>query len=83
MIGPRAHHNLFLPVGKDELTRNAPGAPTKSSSISILLPAVFCVPTLAPAQAPAPGLPNLYIDEDLQRATKLALELFVKGQEYG
>ena len=54
-------------------------------------PAVFRAPTPVPAQAPAPtlaptsasGPPGRYTDEDLQRATKLALELFVKGQEHG
>ena len=49
--------------------------------------------TPAPAQAQAPtptsacasvsGPPERYTDEDLQRATKLALESFVKGPEHG
>ena len=29
-----------------------------------------------------PGLPKRYIDKNLQRAIKLALEFFVKGQKY-
>ena len=43
-------------------------------------------PTPAVAYTPAPtsvlGPPERYTDEDLQRATKLALESFVKGQEH-
>ena len=73
--------------GKDELA----GAPIKRNSI----PAIFCAPTPAPAQALAPtsapasasasalGPPGRYTDEDLQRATKLALESFIKDQENG
>ena len=86
MAGPRTRRNPPL-GGKDELA----GAPTKGNST----PAVSCAPTPAPAQGPAPtpapasvpasaqGPPRRYMDEDLQRATKLALELFVKGQEHG
>ena len=68
--------------GKNELA----GAPTKGNST----PAVFRAPTPALAQAPAPILAlastpdpqGRYTDKDLQRATKLALELFVKDQEH-
>ena len=71
--------------------RNASGAPTDDSGTPKPTPAVSRVSTPAPAQAPAftsapasvPGPPGRYTDEDLQKATKLALELFVKGQEYG
>ena len=65
--------------------RNAGGAPTDSSGT----PAVSRAPTPTPAQTPAPApaptpvQPGLYTDADLQRATKLALESFVKGQEHG
>ena len=61
--------------------RNAGGAPTDGSGTSEPTRAVFCDPTSAPASAP--GLPGRYTDKDLQGATKLALELFVKGQEHG
>ena len=84
MAGPSTHRNLPF-GGKDELA----GASTKRNSTS----AVFCAPTPAPAQALAstptpapasvPGLPGRYTDKNLQRATKLALESFVKGQEHG
>ena len=61
--------------------RNAGKASTNGSGTSELTPAVFHAPT--PAFASAPGPPGRYTNEDLQKATKLALELFVKGQKYG
>ena len=78
MAGPRTH-------------RNASGAPTNGSGTSKPTPAISRAPTPAPAQASAPiptpasalGPPGRYTDKNLQRATKLALELFVKGQEHG
>ena len=82
MAGPRTH-------------RNASGAPTNNSNTSVSTPAISCTltpapaQTFVPAQAPTPAPtsasdpPGKYTDEDLQRATKLALELFVKGQEDG
>ena len=77
--------------------RNASGALTNDNGTSESISAVSHTPTPAPAQIPAlahaptptpapasaPGLPGRYTDEDLQRVTKLALELFVKGQEHG
>ena len=76
MAGPRTH-------------RNAGGAPTDNSGIPKPTPAVSRAPTPAPAQALAPtpapasasvlGPPGRYTDKNLQRTTKLALELFVKG----
>ena len=77
--------------------RNAGGAPTDDSGTPEPTPAVSHAPTPAPAQTPVPaqapaptpapasvpGPPGRYTDEDLQRATKLALELFVKGQKHG
>ena len=79
------------------ICRNAGGAPTNDNSTPKPTPAVSyaLIPapaeTSAPAQAPAltsapasiPGPPERYTNEDLQNATKLTLELFVKGQEYG
>ena len=70
---------------------NAGGAPTNGSGTSEPTFAVFCVPTPTPTQAPTPtpapasalGSPKRYMDKDLQRTTKLVLELFVKGQEHG
>ena len=77
--------------------RNTGGAPINNSGTSKPTPAISCAPTPAPAQtsalaqAPAstltsasvPGPPRRYTDENLQRATKLALELFVKSQKHG
>ena len=82
MAGPRTRR--YPPLsGKDELGE----APTKGNSTFAVsrtpTPALAqaLAPTSAPASAPSP--PERYTDEDLQRATKLALELFVKGQEHG
>ena len=61
--------------------RNAGGTPTDSSGTPEPTPAIFRAPTPAPASASGP--PGRYTDEDLQKATKLALESFVKGQEHG
>ena len=77
MAGLRTCRN-FPPSNKDEL---AGGAPTNVSGTLVPTPAVSQAPTLASAFAPGP--PGRYTDEDLQRATKLALESFVKGQEHG
>ena len=84
MAGPRTRRNPPL-GGEDELA----GAPTEGNSTpspspvvsQAPAPAQASAPTLAPASAPGP--PGRYTDEDLQRATKLALESFVKGQEHG
>ena len=73
------------------IRRNAGGAPTNDSGTPASTPALAQTPvsteTPAPTQAFAlasvPGPPGRYTDEDLQRATKLALESFVKGQEHG
>ena len=82
MAGLRTRRNLLL-SGKNKLA----GAPTKGNSTPSPSPVVSQAQTPAPAQAPAPtpapGPPGRYTDEDLQRATKLALKLFVKGQEHG
>ena len=59
--------------------RNAGGAPTDDSGTPVPTPAV----SRTPAPASVPGPPGRYTDEDLQRATKLTLEFFVKGQEHG
>ena len=82
MAGPRTRCNP--PLGdKDELA----GALTEGNSTSLPSPVVSQAqtpaPTQAPAPTPAPGPLERYTDKDLQRATKLALESFVKGQEHG
>ena len=78
MAGLGTCYNPLL-GGKDKLA----GAPTEGNST----PAISRAPTpalaQAPASTPAPALalgpPGRYTDKDLQRATKLALKLFVKG----
>ena len=57
--------------------RNAGGAPTNNNGIPVPTLAVSRAPTLTPASVLSP--PEKYTAEDLQRATKLALESFVKG----
>ena len=68
-------------MARSRTRRNAGGASTNSSDTLKPTPAVYHTPTLALASAS--GLPERYTDKDLQRATKLALELFVKDQEHG
>ena len=77
MTGPRTRRNP-PPAGKDGLAR---GVPFEGSGTFTSTPAASRTPT--PASASALGPPGKYTDEDLQRATKLALELFIWGQEHG
>lgn len=67
---------------EDELAGDAPRASTDDSLTFTL--AVFFTSTKAPALALAPifGTVDMYTKMDLQRATKPALKLFAKGQEY-
>ena len=79
MAGPRTScspRSNSLPTGKEKLIGGALEAPIEGSNISTA--------TLATSPAPAPtsGPPGLYTDVNLQRATKVALKLFVKGQEH-
>ena len=70
------------PAGKDELAEAARGAPTNDSGTLSHIPAVLHVSTPAPAPPLAPGkLVAKYTNTNLQRATKLALKLFVQGQQ--
>ena len=65
-------------AGEDELAGAAPGAPTDDNGTLSHTSNMSRVPTLAPALPPAPAeLMAKYTNADLQRATKLALELFV------
>ena len=66
---------------KDELAGGASRAATDGNGTPSPTSATSRALTYAPA--PAPGPTGMYIDVNLQRATKLVLELFVKGQEYG
>ena len=84
MAGLRTRRNPLF-GSKNELAR----ALTNGNSTS----AIFYAPISTPTQALAPtfasaavsisGLSSRYTDKDLQRATKLTLKLFVKGQEHG
>ena len=59
---------------------NTGGALTDDSGILVPTLVVSHAPT--PALASALSLPGRYTNKDLQRATKLVLELFVKDQEH-
>lgn len=72
--------NPLINLGYDPLTGNPPGASAKSSDF--LVPtsqALFYGSTLS--LAPAPTSAIRYIDENLQRAIKLVLELFLQDQQ--
>lgn len=82
MIKPRSCRNSQNNPslnGNNKLARSATGALIEDSGTPIFIPATSWAysPTLALVA------PDLYTNTDLQRATKLALESFVKGQEYG
>ena len=68
-------------MAKPRTRRNAGGASINGSGTPKPTPAIFCASTLASAAAPGPL--GKYTDKDMQRATMLALELLVKGQEHG
>ena len=84
MAGAHACRNRLPPADKDELVEDAPRAFIEGSGICTLTLAVSraSTPASAPAFTSAPGLPGKYTNENLQKATKLAPELFVKGQEH-
>ena len=73
--------------------RNIGGVPTNNSNTPkpifavsyalIFVPVHASALTLVLAFASILSLLNKYTDEDLQRATKLALQLFVKNQKHG
>ena len=63
--------------------RNTGRDPTNDSGTLVSTSTVSCILTPALVFASISGPPGKYTDKDLQRATKLALELFVKGQEHG
>lgn len=84
MVGPRTCHNLSL-TSKDKFAEYIPGATNEDNNIPISISAIFWAPIPAFTLAFASALIPLgrYIDEDLKRATKLALELFVWRQKHG
>ena len=71
------------------ICRNASKAPINNSGTPKLTLVVFCTSNFSLTQSPtftsipASGLLERYIGKDLQRAIKLVLEFFVKGQEHG
>ena len=79
MASLRTYRNPFF-CGKDKLAK----APTKEDSILAISHAPILALAQAFASAPAStlGPPERYIDKDLQKATKLALKLFVKDQKH-
>lgn len=52
-------------VDKDELTRDAPEAPTEDNSILTPTPATFRTPTFISAPVPAPDLSGIYMNREL------------------
>ena len=68
------------PDNKDKLAGAASEAPTNDSGTPFHTPVMSYVPTLAPALLFALAkLVAKYTNADLQRATKLALKLFIQG----
>lgn len=65
---------------KEKLGKDALGAAFIEDS-STSTPTSATSHAFTPASTPASSLPDMYINIDLQRATRLALKLFVKGQE--
>ena len=84
MAGPCACHSFYRnppPAGEDELVRATSEAPTNDNGTPSHTSAVSYVSTPAPAPPLAPAKPVAKnTNANLQRATKLALELFVQGQ---
>lgn len=81
MAKPRTCRNSAL-VSKDEFAKKDL---IKNNSTFTSIPAVFYTFTLISAKTLAliPGLPDLYMDMNLQRIIKLALKLFFKGEKHG
>ena len=81
MAGPRTHRSFCHnppPGDENELAGGPTGAFTKGSNTSTPSPPVSRAQTPADALAPTSApLRGMYTDTDLQRATKLALELFI------
>ena len=81
MAGPRAWRSLCRnspPAGEDELAGDTPRASTNDNGTFSQILAVSHVAALAPALPLASAkLMAKYTNADLQRATKLASELFV------
>ena len=69
-------------IAKPCTRRNAGRTPINDSSTPILTPTVSraFISTSTPVFVLGP--PGRFINKDLQRTTKLALKLFVKGQEH-
>ena len=80
-------------MSRPRTCRNASRVPTNNSGTFKPISAIFCVLIFSLAQALAsilvaalasvPGLSGRYTNKDLQKTTKLALELFVKDQKHG
>lgn len=85
MAGPCTHCNtgkalinsINIPVSILAVSYAPIPAPTQTF---VLTQAILLI--LTPVPALILGLPGMYIDKDLQRATLLALKLFVQGQEH-
>lgn len=84
MASPRTHRNPTC-IKEDKL---AGSVLTKSCNTPLPFPAIFLAQTPALAQTSTPAqvfilaLPGMYTNIDLERANKVALALFIKGQKY-
>lgn len=75
------HHNA------SRASTNNSGTPVSilivsHTPIPVSIKVFALIKALALAQIPIPGLPGLYKDENLQKATKLVLKLFVWSQKH-
>lgn len=85
MAGPCTHCNSSS-ESKDRLAESILRAFTENNSTCILSLVVSRAQNPTPAQksalTPTLDLPSIYTDVNLQKTTKLALELFFKGQKH-
>ena len=86
MAGPctcRSPRRNAPPGGEDEFAGGPPGAPTEGSNTPTLSPPISQAQTPADAPAPIPAPSRgTYTNADPQKATKLALDLFIQGQAH-
>ena len=86
MVGPHTCWSLCrnpLSSSENKLAEDLPGAPNKGSNTPTLFLPVSWAQTPAEALALTSALSRgTYTDVNLQKATKLALELFIRGQAH-
>lgn len=82
MTGSRICRNLTL-TSKDKLDEDALRAPTKSRGTFTFTSTVSQASTPISVPVPAPILLGIYTNVNLQKTTKMILELFVESQKQG